>query len=60
MTNEVIKNCTFSAESLQELKRILREDFNANTSLDEVAEIADKLVKYFELLIKIQNNSTKA
>ncbi|KKP68174.1 MAG: hypothetical protein UR68_C0005G0030 [Candidatus Roizmanbacteria bacterium GW2011_GWA2_35_19] len=42
-----------SKELLNELKTILKEDFNLNLTIDEVAEIATVLVGYFDLLVRI-------
>jgi hypothetical protein len=40
-------------ELLNELKEILREDFNLTLSIDEVAEVALALIGYFDLLVKV-------
>lgn len=42
-----------SKELLNELREILKEDFNLSLTIDEVAEIATVLVGYLDLLIKV-------
>ena len=47
-----------SKELLDELKKILKEDYGLDLSSDEIFKIASDLVAYFDLLAKI-NFSTK-
>ncbi len=42
-----------SQELLNELKTILQEEFNLKLSAEEVSKVANTLVSYFDLLIKI-------
>jgi len=42
-----------SQQLLNELKRIFKEDYGGDLEIKEVAQIADNLVGYFNLLAKI-------
>ncbi len=48
-----------SQELLNELKVILKEDFGLSLSADEVAVVAQSLISYFDLLIKINTSVSK-
>ncbi len=48
-----------SQELLNELKLILKEEFNLNLSLGEVSQIAAILVGYFDLLLKVNYSNRK-
>jgi hypothetical protein len=46
-----------SNQLLQELRLILKEDYNLKLSLREVTEIATSLVGFFETLLKIETKN---
>lgn len=49
-----------SASLLQELSKILREEFGKTFDKKEIVEIANGLVNYFDLLNKITTNNYEA
>ena len=46
-----------SKKIIEELQRILKEDFKTETTVAEASEIASNLVGYFDSLLKITNNN---
>lgn len=46
-----------SKESIMELQKLLLEEFDYSTSLEEVDDIATSLVAFAETLIEINNES---
>jgi hypothetical protein len=57
-------NAMVSNELLQELKEIIKEEYGRNLSMEEVSEIGNGLVGYFDMLAKMnhennQNNENK-
>lgn len=44
---------------IKELQVIFREEFRANLKNDEVKDIANSLVNYFDLLLKIKKPSNE-
>ena len=44
-----------SAELVEELRMIIKEDYQLDLELQEVSEVANTLVDYFELLVKIDS-----
>ena len=48
-----------SKETTQSLQKILKEDYKQDISLEEASDIANTLVNYFDLLIKISRNNNK-
>ena len=46
-----------SAELVEELRMIIREDYQLDLEPQEASEVANTLVDFFELLIKIDSSS---
>lgn len=44
-----------SAELVEELRMIIKEDYQLNLELQEAADVANALVSFFELLAKIDS-----
>lgn len=44
-----------SSQLIEELKTIIKEDYGKDLEIKEVAEIANALVGYYDLLAKIYN-----
>ena len=42
---------------IQEFRQILSEDYGENIDTKEATEMAESFVKYFDLLLKINNDS---
>ncbi len=42
-----------SKETIEELQKILKEDYGKNLSMSEASEVANTLVAYFDLLAEI-------
>ncbi|MBP8707911.1 MAG: hypothetical protein KBH94_04230 [Caldisericia bacterium] len=45
---------------LQELQQIVREDYGKNLGKEELTEIANTLVKTFDLLAKVESRNKKS
>lgn len=48
-----------SQELIRELQSICKEEFKLNLKMDEVTELANTLVNYFEILITINSQKDK-
>ena len=48
----------FSQETLDKLKKIIKEDYNKDLSDKELRELAEGMVGYFDLLAKIHHRKS--
>ena len=54
MSQQILASATMlRRETLDELSAILREEFNQDLPPDEVFEVAQQLVGFFDLLLKL-------
>jgi len=50
---------SLSSKTIEDFKRIYKEEFGIELTDSEAQEYANNLVRYFELLIKVDNKARK-